>query len=170
LPLSRPTIIAHDQYGRVIGQISIDLAPTDSSKDITFTSPTSNIAWVEITAPSNSEPVLVKSVRYANTTGKVPGELLTATDSNGDYSFTDLAPGNYSVQEILLTHGNQFLPASRSIVPSQRMFKALLRQVHGISQRAAGQILATRARTAFILASMPPANTPQIRTELLLLR
>ena len=112
VPISRPTIIAHDQYGRVIGQASIDLAPTDASKDVTFSSATSNISWVEITAPSNSEPVLIKGVRYANTTGRVPGELLTTTDSNGDYSFTGLAPGNYSVQEILL---NAWKPISPSV-------------------------------------------------------
>src|SRR5262249_33275757 len=62
LPLSQPTIIAHDRYGRGIGQASIDLIPTDTARDLTLTLPTSNIAWVEITAPFNSEPLLLRSV------------------------------------------------------------------------------------------------------------
>jgi ELWxxDGT repeat protein len=101
--LTRPTLIAHDAYGRVIARASLDLAPSDASRDLTVSVPMGAIAWVELNTPSDSEPVLIRGVRYANATGLAAGELSALTDATGEYGFTGLLPGAYSVQEAVLS-------------------------------------------------------------------
>ena len=66
----------------------------------------------------------------------------TVTDVNGDYSFTNIGPGTYTVQEELQTGWIQTAPASLGTYYPARKFRMLL---HTNPTRERGECLGTRA-------------------------
>jgi len=94
------------------------------SETLTISAPDNRIMRLEATGVADTAPMILDRLQYS--THATPGEPSTTTDARGDYQFTGLKPGTYTVAEVLRAGWRQTLPG-----PQARLLDPHSRQVGG---------------------------------------
>ena len=101
-------LTAYDSNGNVIQRLTTTaLTSGGPVQTLTITRSTATIAYITATGAydyinfTGGTKVTLSNLKFANAIGgSTAGEAFTVTDANGNYSFTNLAPGTQTVAEV----------------------------------------------------------------------